>query len=213
MEDDIDKLLRKIKESIKKYKIIFFCLIGLISVITIYRYIKNDQDIINISNTYKKETSSINNYENKEEKKLQEKIVIHIDGQVVNKGVYTIDSNYRLNDLINLAGGLTEIADKSKINLAKKLTDGEKIYIYAIGEEIVENESKQDNNSFNNGKVNINTAEKDKLLTLPGIGDSTADKIIKYRDENGKFEKIEDIKNINGIGEAKFKNIEQLICI
>lgn len=212
MEDDIDKLLRKIKAIVIKYKVIVICMVILISIITIYRYIKNDNDIINISNVYKdKET-------NKEEEEIdnekdKKKIVVHIDGQVINKGVYTIDSEYRLNDLVNLAGGLTNEADISKINLAKKLTDGEKIYIYAIGESVKTNQESENLNSEASGKININTASKNELKTLPGIGDATADKIIQYRDNNGEFVDIQDIQKVNGIGESKYKNIEDLICI
>lgn len=207
MEDDIDILLKRIKETVKKYKLIVICVVALISAISMYKYIKNDEDIINISNTYKDEnnTNKINNT------KEQKKIVVHIAGQVVNTGVYTINSESRLNDLVILAGGLTEKADSNKINLAKKLSDGEKIYISAIGEiSQIHDETEQYDS---NGKVNINTANKNELKNLTGIGDSTAEKIIKYREEKGDFKNIEEIQNINGIGEAKFNNIKDLICI
>lgn len=211
MEDNVDKILKKIKAVINKYKVIFICVVILTSIIVIYKYIKNDQDIINISNVYKEDSNGIqqkdnNKYENKT------KIIVHIDGQVINKGVYTIESDSRLNDLIALAGGLTEQADVSKINLAKKLNDGEKIYIYATGEEIITQENNYEDEE-NNEKININTANKNQLKTLPGIGDSIAEKIISYREKKGKFESIEDIQKVNGIGSSKFNSIKDLISI
>ena len=210
MENDVDRILKKIKEIIKKYKPIIICLIILTIIITIYKYIKNDKDIINISNTYKEANTDIEE-KNTSKYDNNEKIVVHIDGQVVNKGVYTIENSYRLNDLVNLAGGLTQQADITRINLAKKLNDGEKIYIYAVGEEKKVNEESDGEEEDSNEKVNINTANKNKLKTLPGIGDATADKIISYREKNGKFKSIEEIQKVNGIGSSKFNNIKDLI--
>lgn len=210
MEDDIDKLLRNIKVFVIKYKTIVIIIVIFICIIGIYKYIKNDQDIINISKVYTDEKVD----DNKSDIEQKNKIVVHIDGEVKNKGVYTIDSESRLNDLVNLAGGLTELADISKINLAKKISDGEKIYIYAIGEEIsIKKEDEINIYNDGNSKININTANKEELKKLPGVGDSTADKIINYRNKNGFFEQIEDIQNVSGIGESKFENIEELICI
>ena len=107
-----------------------------------------------------------------------------------------------------MAGGLAEEANIRKINLAKKIEDGEKIYIPYIGEDISDIIDEEIDISNANSKVNINTATQTELELLTGIGPSTALKIIQYRKANGKFKNIEEIKNIDGIGEAKFEKIK-----
>lgn len=139
-------------------------------------------------------------------------IVVHITGEVKNWGVLELPKNSRIADAIEKAGGLTEDADVNKINLAFVLEDGMKIRIPSKSES---NEYAEDDyiskaggentivsygNSVNTKKssiVNINTATQTELETLPGIGTSTALKIINYRNENGKFQAIEDIKNVS----------------
>lgn len=158
----------------------------------------------------------------------ENQIIIHITGAVNKEGVYTLKENSRISDAIDLAGGLREDADTSKINLAYHLEDGMKINIpsindknenensYITSEMGIENNDKansDENEEVSNKKVNINTATKEELDTLPGIGESTAQKIINYRKENGKFSSIEEIKEVSGIGESKFENIKELICI
>lgn len=141
-------------------------------------------------------------------------IMVHIGGAVANPGVYKVSNKERIYDVLKLAGGATSDADLNPINLAKKLQDEEKIYIPYKGES--ENAVVfSSNQSFNNTKeiiVNINTADKQELMTLPGIGDKTADSIIQYRSEN-KFNAIEDIMDVSGIGEKKFQKIEKLIRV
>ena len=125
------------------------------------------------------------------------------------------------------SGGSTDDADLSKINLAYVLEDGQKVYIPKIGEINQENAEEeyitfeygnnkniiQDYNKGGNEKVNINTANQTELETLPGIGTATAEKIIDYRNKNGKFSSIEDIQNVKGIGNAKYENIKESICV
>ena len=120
-----------------------------------------------------------------------------------------------------MAGGVKENADLTNINLAQVLEDGVKIYI-PIKEEQVLEEKTSKNVEVNNIKledsnktniVNINTANQTQLETLPGIGASTALKIINYRKQNGKFNNIEDIKQVSGIGESKFNKIKNFIKV
>lgn len=119
-----------------------------------------------------------------------------------------------------MAGGTTEIADITKVNLAYKVEDGQKIYIPNIYDEDENQTILQDNSNIiivndeieDSNLININTDSQTELETLSGIGPSTALKIIEYRKENGNFEKIEDLKNVPGIGEAKFENIRDNIC-
>lgn len=159
------------------------------------------------------------NIQNKEEV-IDEEIIVHITGEVANEGIIKIKKDSRLADVIEEAGGTTEEADLSKVNLAYQIKDGQKIYIPNINDkEIQEYITEEAGDSIiieqkeSKSKVNINTATQTELETLSGIGPSTALKIINYREENGKFKKIEDIKNVPGIGESKFENIKEEICI
>ena len=145
------------------------------------------------------------------------------------RGIVKLNDGDRVYEAIEKAGGSLEDADLSKINLAYALSDGQKIYIPKEGEIVNEqntvteyissdfgnNALIEDNNTVETGggKVNINTANQTELETLPGIGPSTAQKIIDYRSKIGKFDSIEDIQNVNGIGDAKFENIKDNICV
>lgn len=158
----------------------------------------------------------------KEENKKEEskKIILHISGEVNEGGVIELESGARIINAIEEAGGVTEEADLSDVNLAYELQDGQKIYIPKKGEHkdtyIIEENSEEivkETKSTKEQLVNINTASQTELETVSGIGPSTALKIIKYRTENGKFNKIEEIKNVAGIGDAKFENIKEQICV
>ena len=146
-------------------------------------------------------------------------IKVHIIGAVKNPGIVEIEENSRITDVIEKAGGILEDGDISRVNLAYKIEDGDKIYIPSIHEkeanEIVSKDAGEgiiETFTFkNNDKININTATQTELELLPGIGASTALKIIRYREQNGKFKTIEDIKNVSGIGDAKFENIKDKI--
>ena len=154
-------------------------------------------------------------------------IIVHITGEVKNWGVIELPQGSRVIDAVNKAGGFTETADTTKVNLAYELSDGVKIYIPSktemqssyveeyitedSGDNVITDENKKKERK--NLLVNINSSTQTELETLPGIGPSTALKIISYREENGNFSSIEDIKNVQGIGENKFENIKELICI
>lgn len=136
-------------------------------------------------------------------------------------GIIEIKEGSRLADAIDAAGGLTEKADVNKINLAYVVQDGQKINIPDVNS--VENDSYITENIGENiiiedikvktKLVNINTATQTQLESLSGVGPSTALKIIKYREDNGKFKTIEDIKNVPGIGDSKFQAIKNEICV
>lgn len=170
-----------------------------------------------------------------EEKDLSSSnIYVDIKGYVNKPGVYSfnLSDNARINDLINKAGGLTKEADTSTINLSKKLEDEMTVIIYSKKEvidfvktkdelskklEICENKLKnnaciKNTMEVSNNKININEASLDELLTLSGIGESKAKAIIAYR-EKGKFKSIEEIKNVEGIGENLFMAIKDSITV
>jgi len=205
----------------KKNKIILTILIIIIFfAITYYIYaMTNDEEIIPYNEDFIENKIEDNTKNKKEEKNV--KIIIHVAGSVFNPGIVELEENTRVSDVINAAGGITEDADLSEVNLASIVEDGMKIYIPSIKDkeenkkyEIQENAEISDNvNQKTKNKININTANQAELETLPGVGTSTALKIIAYRKENGKFNSIEDIKNVKGIGTSKYENIKELICV
>lgn len=147
-----------------------------------------------------------NSDEQNTKKQNKKDIYIDIDGAVINPGVYKLVEGSRVIDAINLAGGLRDNAITQNLNKARVLLDGEKIYIYQDGEmEIIESDD-------NGGLININTATVDSLMSLPGIGEVYAKRIIEYRN-NKKFSSIEEIKNIEGIGDKTFEKLKELITI
>lgn len=146
-------------------------------------------------------------------------IVVHVDGAVAVPGVYELPAGSRANDAVIAAGGLLDYADTSSINLAATLSDGEKLYIPAEGEEVTVSTTSTSttistsDDSDETELININTATAEELDELPGIGEATAAAIIEDRETNGEFTSIEDIMRVSGIGEAKFANIKDLICV
>ncbi len=165
-----------------------------------------------------KKNEIIQEIEGEEEIKIVEEevkmIYIDVGGEVNMPGLYCLPEGSRVNDAIIIAGGLTEKADLSEVNLAYILSDALKITIPQKESEIKKKKTiisksinVSSNSSTESSKVNINTATKEQLKTLSGIGDSTAEKIIKYREENGVFSNIEELKNVSGIGESKYNKI------
>ncbi|HEY4662972.1 MAG TPA: helix-hairpin-helix domain-containing protein [Candidatus Humimicrobiaceae bacterium] len=145
-------------------------------------------------------------------------IKAYICGEVRNPGVYEIENGARIIDLLKIAGGQTENSCLEIINLAQVVIDGQRIYIPSR-EEIGDNDSlfftedSEDYGFSDNGPVNINTADSKELETLPGIGPVIANNIIEYRSRNGSFKKKEELKNVTGIGEKKYEEIEKLVSI
>ena len=173
------------------------------------------------------ENKSNVNIDNNEMKNNENKdIKVYISGEVKSPGVVSISNNDRLIDAVDKLGGLTSNADLNRVNLALKIEDGNHYIIPKIGEEINigdinTNQNMNNNNNSNSlevtnntsgNKVNINTASESELDSLPGVGEVTAKKIIDYRNENGKFSSIEDIKNVKGIGDNKFEDIKDSIA-
>lgn len=221
----------------KKYKnVIFSCIFVFFAVLVII-YSLSDE-------TYEKENIvkedvKLEKKENKEEKK--DKVIVDIKGQVVNPGVYELTNQNNVNDVIAMAGGLTEYSDTSNINLSKKLSDEMVIIVYSkdeiyqmkestkivcpkVNNACICNEDEKgklddDKGEFDeetiqdDGLININEAGIEELTTLEGIGESKAKAIIEYREKNGKFESTEDIKKVSGIGEKAFEKIKDSITV
>ncbi len=138
-------------------------------------------------------------------------VVVHVCGAVVSPGVYKLPAGSRIVDAVDMAGGLSENADKSYVNLASVPTDGDQIFIPTMEEAVVMKQA-QESGAFI-GKVNINTADKALLCSLPGIGDTRAADIIAYRQKHGSFSTIEDIMQVSGIKESSFQKIKELIVV
>ena len=226
------------KLNLKQKKIIAIILIILVIIAYYYLYLKNSTEEISNQDLEVNNTQE-SNQTNETEKETEETIVVHISGAVNIEGIVELEAGSRIANAIEKAGGVKENADMTDINLAYPLEDGMKIHIPTkeeteanknnenmIDESYVTSSSggvssKEDTNSTQgssksttiNEKVNINTATQEELDTLPSIGPSIASKIIDYREQNGKFNSIEEIKEVSGIGDAKYEKIKDSITI
>lgn len=140
-------------------------------------------------------------------------IYVDISGCVYNPGVYKLKSGTRLFQAIEKAGGLTLEADINSINQAEEVYDGQKILIASKNELDDGTYSGQTTTESASSKININTADLILLQNIPGVGPSTAQKIIDYRTTSGRFKSIEDIKNVSGIGEKTFEKMKEYITV
>lgn len=153
-----------------------------------------------------------------EEKSPVNTITVYVTGAVNKPGMVTVKEGDRVGDAVNTCGGLLPTADPEHINMAKVLKDGEQVKVPekktdAGKDKGRQADGKKDKAAGNSGQVNINTADEKELDTLPGIGPAMAKRIIEYRESEGNFQRIEDIKKIKGIGEAKFAKIKDKISI
>lgn len=168
---------------------------------------KEKESLSLVSNFSSSPESVSNNIE--ENVVIPEDIFVHISGEINYPGLLKLKKGQRLYEAIEMAGGVTKDADLDSINLAMVLADEDKIYIPKLGESAPEFLLNIDSG---NSKINLNRATKDELMNLNGIGDKTAEAIIKYRDENG-FNEIEDIMKVPGIGKGKFDKIKDDITL
>jgi len=192
--------------------LVVFFIIGIV----IYNVTNKEEEF-----DYENIVQNVNNIQEEVIQEEKEYIKIHVTGQVNNPGVIELEVGARISDAIEKAGGLTETSNLKDVNLAYNLEDGQKLYIPSIEENntlyikegiddsIVETTTLSSSNKI----ININKASEAELQEIPGIGPAMAQKIINYRDENGKFKTIEDIKNVSGIGDKKFENIKEYISV
>jgi competence protein ComEA len=154
----------------------------------------------------------------------EEGLYIYICGEVTNPGVYILGAHSRLCDAVEAAGGMTESASRTYWNLAMELSDGQMIYVPTM-EEAAERDFSplsadgtavsdgEPGGIDGDGKVNINRATKEQLMTIPGIGEAKADSIIAYRETNGDYAAIEDIMNVSGIKDGLFQSMKEYITV
>lgn len=186
--------MKKIKPYVKKYGII-----AVIVVFIIVGFLFYEKPVEEEIDTYTAPKITT-------ETPTVEYIYVDIKGEVINPGVYKVRKDTRLYYVIDLAGGFTDIANSNPINLSIILKDQDMIYIPSIHDEVVVEQPVEST------LVNINTASKERLETLPSIGPATAQAIIDYRNET-PFTVIEDILNVPGIGEVTFDKLKELITV
>lgn len=224
----------------KTQKIVLYIVGGLVIIlIIIYIFTKDNDNIIysNYNSLYLEE----NEIKENSVEEVGNIICVYVTGEVNNSSVVELKEGARVADAIEKAGGLTDSGEVKDLNLAYKLKDGEKLYIPSLDEVIESKENNtiiqyissaivnnsisnnnasvsdtefiENDNNNTNELININNCTQTELETLEGIGPSTAQKIIEYRKENGPFRVIEDIKNVSGIGDAKYEGIKDKICV
>ena len=217
-----DKIILKLKSNWDKIKIIatitFIILAGTVySVSTMIKGGKADDRIElvvtdSVISTSDEADSHFDSSDDSTKDDSNTDIYVHICGAVINPGVYQVPAGTRVYQALELAGGSSDDAYLSGINLADKLADGQKVYIPAEGEN-AEGILSIDSGGVQSVMININTASEAELMTLPGIGQSRAKDIINYRVKNGFFESIDDIMKVSGIKEAAFEKIKDLIKV
>lgn len=142
-------------------------------------------------------------------------IAVHVSGAVAAPGVYELEEGARVADAVELAGGFLEGAAENALNLARVLNDGEQVVVPTAEEQAAQQTAAEASGGAAGvgEKVNINTASAEQLDTLPGVGESTAQKIIADREANGPFSSPEDVKRVSGIGDKKYAELADLITV
>nr|WP_244833414.1 helix-hairpin-helix domain-containing protein [Clostridium sp. BJN0001] len=215
----LDKIIKE------KNKIGIITLVTILIIVTFFIYHKSgykelsknntesifeEESEMNAKNESKKDTALENDFDNND----KNTITVEIKGEVKKPDVYKMGDDSIVRDLIEKAGGTTDNANIKNINRAKKLNDHEVIYIQnneeaEKGKPVFNSESSTSTDSSSeSSKININTADAEGLKKINGVGDAKAKKIIEYREKNGKFKSIDEIKNIGGIGEKTFEKMK-----
>ena len=177
---------------------------------------EESNDNMEYTETLEEDTTIIN-----EDSIDRNKIIVEIKGEVAKPDVYQLEEGSIIKDLIDMAGGVTEEADLSRINRAEELLNHELIIIGNINDEtessVVQNSSTSSSNGNNSDKgstlININTADLEQLKEITGIGNIKAQSIIDYREANGGFKSLEELKNVDGIGDKTFEKIKEQITL
>lgn len=221
-----------------KVSAVIFVILGLITVGTIQHYQlkgqatsadlkaiaakqKNEQitDIAQSSATNETNTSNDSKTSQSTTEKTN-KIYVEIKGSIAQPNVYQVAADARINDLVKLAGGLTKDADSRQINLAQPLQDGMSIYVPKKGEDLLVQEqtgSPATSSAIGEAgvpnKINLNQADATQLQQVSGIGPKKAADIIDYRQKDGPFKSVDELTNVNGIGEKTLANIRDELCV
>lgn len=195
------------RQNVKSIILAFVCSLVLIIGGLFYFNQNKTEDYSGVS--FSNISNETNNKDEKAENKHDEKIFVDVKGAVKHPGVFETTKDKRVKDLIEEAGGLLDDADTSTLNLSQKVKDQMVIYVLKHGEK--PKQISDSSSSSNTDVININTANKERLMKISGVGKTKAEAIISYREKNGDFKKKEDITKVKGIGKATFEKIKDKI--
>ena len=196
------------RQNVKSIILAFVCSLVLIIGALFYFNQNKTEDYSGVS--FSNISNEINNKDERAENRHDEKIFVDVKGAVKHPGVFETTKDKRIKDLIEEAGGLLDDADTSTLNLSQKVKDQMVIYVLKHGEK-PKQMSDGGSSSSNTDVININTANKEQLMKISGVGKTKAEAIISYREKNGDFKKKEDITKVKGIGKATFEKIKDKI--
>ena len=196
------------RQNVKSIILAFVCSLVLIIGALFYFNQNKTEDYSGVS--FSNISNEINNKDERAENRHDEKIFVDVKGAVKHPGVFETTKDKRIKDLIEEAGGLLDDADTSTLNLSQKVKDQMVIYVLKHGEK-PKQISDGGSSSSNTDVININTANKEQLMKISGVGKTKAEAIISYREKNGDFKKKEDITKVQGIGKATFEKIKDKI--
>ena len=195
------------RQNVKSIILAFVCSLVLIIGGLFYFNQNKTEDYSGVS--FSNISNETNNKDEKAENRHDEKIFVDVKGAVKHPGVFETTKDKRVKDLIEEAGGLLDDADTSTLNLSQKVKDQMVIYVLKHGEK--PKQISDSSSSSNTDVININTANKEQLMKISGVGKTKAEAIISYREKNGDFKKKEDITKVRGIGKATFEKIKDKI--
>ena len=196
------------RQNVKSIILAFVCSLVLIIGGLFYFNQNKTEDYSGVS--FSNISNETSNKDEKAENRHDEKIFVDVKGAVKHPGVFETIKDKRVKDLIEEAGGLLDDADTSTLNLSQKVKDQMVIYVLKHGEK-PKQISDSGSSSSNTDVININTANKEQLMKISGVGKTKAEAIISYREKNGDFKKKEDITKVHGIGKATFEKIKDKI--
>ena len=196
------------RQNVKSIILAFVCSLVLIIGGLFYFNQNKTEDYSGVS--FPNISNETNNKDEKAENRHDEKIFVDVKGAVKHPGVFETTKDKRVKDLIEEAGGLLDDADTSTLNLSQRVKDQMVIYVLKHGEK-PKKISDDGSSSSNTDVININTANKEQLMKISGVGKTKAEEIISYREKNGDFKKKEDITKVHGIGKATFEKIKDKI--
>ena len=197
-----------LRQNVKSIILAFVCSLVLIIGGLFYFNQNKTEDYSGVS--FSNISNETSNKDEKAENRHDEKIFVDVKGAVKHPGVFETTKDKRVKDLIEEAGGLLDDSDTSTLNLSQKVKDQMVIYVLKHGEK-PKQISDGGSSSSNTDVININTANKEQLMKISGVGKTKAEAIISYRDKNGDFKKKEDITKVRGIGKATFEKIKDKI--
>lgn len=208
MENKINDLICLVKKNKQKLKMVALPVI--VGVAILFFWFNGNSKPVEVASA---EPVSESEEQNETNNLLTSLIYVDISGEVNIPGVYEVKEGTRLFQVIDMAGGLTKEANIDSLNRAEEVYDGEKIIVGSDSYNGNNNSNDYSTGFSNDGKVNINKADLNELQTLPNIGPAKAQNIIDYRNSNGKFQTINDILYVNGIGSKTFDSLKDLICV